>query len=179
MVNIKESDINIYIVDDDELLSKILRTKFEQAGDYKIISFSTGEDFLEYFGNKQFNKRQIHIAILDYLLKSNSNPNAKNGLDILKVLKEVNKEVEVIMLSGIDDVDIATMAIKNGAVSFVKKNENSFLRIQNNVKFIVSDKRLKLTKNQSQLTRHTFFTLIVIVVLAAAYYFVSEFLINK
>lgn len=178
MVNIKESDINIYIVDDDELLSKILRTKFEQSGDYRIISFVTGEEFLEYFSKKQLNKRQIHIVILDYLLKSNSNPNAKNGIDILKSVKDLNKEIEVIMLSGVDDVDIATLAMKTGAVSFIKKNENSFLRIQNNVKFIISDKRLKLTRNQSQLTRHTFFTLIAIVLVIAVYYVVTEFILN-
>lgn len=178
MVNIKESDINIYIVDDDELLSKILRTKFEQSGDYRIISFVTGEEFLEYFSKKQINKRQIHIVILDYLLKSNTNPNAKNGIDILKSVKDLNKEIEVIMLSGVDDVDIATLAMKTGAVSFIKKNENSFLRIQNNVKFIISDKRLKLTRNQSQLTRHTFFTLIAIVLVIAVYYIVTEFILN-
>ena len=178
MVNIKESDINIYIVDDDELLSKILRTKFEQTGDYKIISFITGEEFLEYFTKTPIIKRQIHIVILDYLLKSNSNPNAKNGIDILKSIKELNKDVEVIMLSGVDDVDIATLTIKSGAVSFIKKNENSFLRVQNNVKFIISDKRLKLTRNQSQLTRHTFFTLIAIVIVIAVYYVVTEFILN-
>jgi DNA-binding NtrC family response regulator len=179
MVNIKESDINIYIVDDDELLSKILRTKFEQSGDYKIISFTTGEEFLDYIVKSPINKKQIHIVILDYLFKSNNNPDAKSGIDILKNIHEINKEVEVIMLSGLDDVDIATMAIKNGAVSFVKKNENSFLRIQNNVKFIISEKRLKLTRNQSHFTRFVFFSLIIIVILFAAYYVVTEFFLDK
>lgn len=178
MVNIKESDINIYIVDDDELLSKILRTKFEQTGDYKIISFVTGEEFLEFISKTQFIKRQIHIVILDYLLKSNSNPLAKNGIDILKSIRDLNKEIEVIMLSGLDDVDIATKAIKMGAVSFIKKNENSFLRVQNNVKFIISEKRLKLTRSQSQITKHTFLTLIIIVLVIAIYYVVTEFILN-
>jgi DNA-binding NtrC family response regulator len=178
MVNIKESDINIYIVDDDELLSKILRTKFEQTGDYRIISFVTGEEFLEYISKTQFIKRQIHIVILDYLLKSNTNPNAKNGIDILKSVRDLNRDIEVIMLSGLDDVDIATKTIKMGAVSFIKKNENSFLRVQNNVKFIISEKRLKLTRNQSQITRHTFFTLIALVLVVAIYYVVTEFILN-
>ena len=179
MVIIKESDINIYIVDDDELLSKILRTKFEQSGDYKIISFITGEEFLEYCNKNPFNKGQIHIVILDYLFKSNINPQAKSGIEILKTIHKIYKEIAVIMLSGLDDIDIATMAIKNGAVSFVKKNENSFLRIQNNVKFIISEKRLKLTRNQSHLTRFVFFGLIIVVILFAAYYVVTEFFLNK
>jgi DNA-binding NtrC family response regulator len=178
MVNIKESDINIYIVDDDELLSKILRTKFEQEGDFKIISFTTGEEFLEYFGNNQFNKRQIHIVILDYLFKSNVNPQAKNGLEILKSIREVNKDIEVIMLSGLDDVDIASKAIKCGAISFVKKNENSFLRIQNNVKFIISQNRLKLTQKQSRYTRQLFLILIALIMGFAIYYVLTEFVLN-
>lgn len=178
MVNIKESDINIYIVDDDELLSKILRTKFEQSGDFRIISFVSGEEFLEYFNRNLFNKRQIHIVILDYLFKTNVNPEAKNGLEILKSIRDVNKDIEVIMLSGLDDVDIASQAIKNGAVSFVKKNENSFLRIQNNVKFIISQNRLKLTKKQSRFTRQLFFILIALITGFAIYYVLSEFILN-
>jgi DNA-binding NtrC family response regulator len=179
MVNIKESDINIYLVDDDELSNKILRTKFEQTGDYKMYSFSSGESYLEFLLKKQFNKRQIHITILDYLFKSNSNPDGKNGIEILKNIREINPDIEIIMLSGIDDIDIATLAIKCGAVSFVKKNENSFLRIQNNVKFIISEKRLKLTKNQSFSTRVVFLILTAIVAIFGIYFVLSEFVFNK
>ncbi|MBI5541398.1 MAG: response regulator [Bacteroidia bacterium] len=178
MVNIKESDINIYLVDDDELLNKILRTKFEQTGDYKIYSFASGEEFIEFINKNPFNKRQIHIAILDYLFKSNANPQGKNGIEILKNIRVINPDIEVIMLSGIDDIDIATHAIKCGAVSFIKKNENSFLRIQNNVKFIISEKRLKLTKSQSFSTRVLFLTLTVIVALLGIYYVLTEFIFN-
>ncbi len=174
MVIIKESDINIYLVDDDELLNKILRTKFEQAGGYKIYSFTNGESFLEHFIKRKFNKKQIHIVILDYLLKSSDNLQTKNGLDILKTIREINPEVEVIMLSGVEDVDVAANAIKCGAISFVRKNENSFLRIQNNVKFIISEKRLKITKNQSFITKIIFFSLIAAVILFSVYYYLTE-----
>ena len=178
MVNIKESDINIYLVDDDELFNKILRTKFEQTGNYKIFTFSSGESFIEFLSKNQLNKRQIHISILDYLFKSNNNPNGKNGIEILKDIQNINSEIEIIMLSGVDDIDIATLAIKCGAVSFIKKNENSFLRIQNNVKFIISEKRLKLTKSQSFSTKVIFIILFSIVILFGIYYFLSEFVIN-
>lgn len=174
MVNIKETDINIYIIDDDELLTKILRTKFEQTGDYKIITFSTGEEFLEYITGKQTNRRQIHIVILDYLLKTVTNEQAKNGIDILKAIKELNSEIEVIMLSGVNDPDLSAISLKHGAITFVKKNENAFLRINNNVKFIISQKRLEKTKKSSMITRHVFLTLTVIVLIIIAYYLLSE-----
>jgi len=179
MVSIKESDINIYLIDDDELSNKILRTKFEEDNDYKIYSFASGEEFLKYLLKNKFSKRQVHIAILDYLLQTIANPHSKNGIDILKTIREINPEIEVIMLSGVDDIDLATLSIKCGAVSFVKKNENSFLRIQNNVKFIISKKKLKLTKNQSLTTRFVFFTLISVVFLFGIYYVFSEFVLNK
>jgi len=174
MTLIKETDINIYLIDDDELLNKILRTKFEQAGAYKIFSFNNGESFLEHFIKKKFNNKQVHIVIIDYLLKSADNPQAKNGIDILKTIREISKEVEVIMLSGIDDVDVAANAIKCGAVSFIRKNENSFLRIQNNVKFIISEKRLSRTKNQSRVTQVIFFSILFLVLLISAYYYLFE-----
>jgi two-component system, NtrC family, response regulator AtoC len=173
MVNLKDSDIFIYIVDEDELLSKIIRTKFEQSGEYKLICFSTAEEFLEYFPKRKFNNSQIHVVLIDYILKSVSG--SHNGIQVLKTIKEINKEVEVIILSNIEDIDIATSAIKAGAVSFIKKNENSFLRIQNNVKFIISEKRLKLTRKQSRLTRIIFILLSTLFIIIAILYFLTEY----
>lgn len=176
MIKIKEPDVHIYLVDDDEMILKLLKTKFEASAKYKLSTFSNGEAFFQYFTNNHLSKKQVHIVILDYFLREDSNPDGKNGLEILKRIKDFSRDAEVIMLSGADDVDIATLAMKNGAVSFVKKNDNAFLRVQNNIKYILSEKSLQRTHRASLSTRRAFLVAVFVVLALIVYYVVTEVL---
>ena len=64
------------------------------------------------------------IVILDYYL------NQENGLDILKEIKSVNPNIEVIFLSGQQDMTVAINALKYGAFEYIEKNDNSFLKLE-------------------------------------------------
>lgn len=165
MREIKESEINVYIIDDDELHLKILKSKFETSTQYNVSTYTTGEDFLYSILTNPVNKKQVHIVLLDYLLKSSDGDANKNGNEILQVIKSNYPELEVIMLSGVEDVDVATSAMQMGAVTFVKKNENSFLRINNSIKWIVSEKDLAKKKRSSFQTLYLFLSVAVGLVL--------------
>lgn len=160
---INKNQVNIFIVDDNELDAKVLMQEFELNTNYEIRLFHSGEYFLKYIIANPPPKKGIVIIILDYILNS-TNIEAKNGIDILKTIKEVNLDYEVIMISSHADVDIVTSAIHYGAVTFVKKNENSFLRLQNNINWIISKKILK-RKRRSTIGTILLFGAIVIVIL--------------
>ena len=167
---IKESRVNIYIVDDDEMSLKILKNKFSSCSGYRVFTYKNSNEFLEEFNRFPFSKRHIHIVILDYVV--NGINNEGNGIDILKKIKSINSAVEIIILSGIEDVEIAASAIKSGAVAFVKKNENSYLRIQNQVKFVISQKSLDMSKKHSVLARVVFgFSIFILAVFAIIVFF--------
>jgi DNA-binding NtrC family response regulator len=177
MVKFKESDIKIFIVDDDELLVKILRTKFQQNTNYKVYSFSSGDDFISFYKNMPRSNKQIHILILDYLLKPNEPIKiSKNGIDYLKEVKSINPQIQVILISAVDDPDIAVDAHNNGATSFIKKNENAFLRINNQIGYIVSEIQLQRAHNRSKRVRQIFYSLLIVFILFVFYIFVSEML---
>ncbi len=177
MVKLKDNDIKILIVDDDELLIKILRTKFQQNTGYKVYSFSSGEDFISYYKSLPQSSKQIHILILDYFLKPNEPLKAnKNGIDYLKEVKEINPQIQVILISAIDDPDVAIDAHNNGAVSFIKKNENTFLRINNQIGYIISEVQLQRAHMRSKKVRQVFYSLLIIFLLFAFYVFITEIL---
>lgn len=162
----KDEKVIVYLVDDDELHLKILKSKFETSTNYKIHAFTSAEDFLKDITVAQIPKRHVVVVILDFFLKTDQNPNAKDGIEVLKTIKELDPEIEVVMLSGLEDVDIATSAMHYGAVTFVKKNENSFSRIHNNIKWIISEKHLKNRRDDSRSTTKIFVTVLVIIVVA-------------
>lgn len=126
----------IFLVDDDPMHLQMLKDHLSKKLNVEIYTFSTGEDCL--------NNMDKHpdVVVLDYNLNS-VNKDARNGLEILKSLKQRNPDVEVVMLSGQDKIDVAVETMANGAFDYVVKNESSFYRTENKVRNIFNAYKLK------------------------------------
>ena len=174
MIGIKEQNIDIYIVDDDKLMLKILSTKFSTTSKYNVKTFLTGEEFLEYFIKNPPSKKNICLLVLDYQLSTKENKDARNGIEILKFVKEINENVHVVLHSSNNDVEVASKAIELGARTFIKKNENSFLRINNQLKSILSEVILEKKRANSKMTQMIFGGLLFLFSLLVLYHFIVE-----
>jgi len=123
-------EIIIFLVDDDPLYLKLLEFQFRENSNLKIETFLTGEACLEnLFSNPD-------VIILDYILSS-ENINALNGLQTLAIIKETLPNTEVIMLSGMEHIEVATNSLKLGAFDYVVKNLNTFSRLKAGIKNIL------------------------------------------
>lgn len=114
----------VFLIDDEPIQNEMLKDYLNERFLYELITFESGEDALQ-----NMNLRP-EIIVLDYHL-NNHLPNAKNGIDILKAIKETSPETAVIMLSGQDKIDIAVDTMKYGAFDYVVKGESAFPRIEN------------------------------------------------
>jgi two-component system response regulator AtoC len=121
--------INLFIVDDNKLmvtdLKHYLQNRFGVG--VKITTFETGESCLQ-----KVNKN-THIVILDYFL------DGKNGLEILKLIKEISPKTEVIMLSGNEDIALAIETFRAGAKDYVIKGRGSWNKITSLVNTIITE----------------------------------------
>jgi DNA-binding NtrC family response regulator len=102
----------ILIVDDEEAQRKQLAGFLEKQGFYVAIAES-GEKALEISQNRYF-----EIALLDLKMPGIS------GLDLLKKLKELNPEIQIIMMTAYGTVETAVEAMKQGAYHYVNKPIN-------------------------------------------------------
>ena len=115
----------IFIVDDQVMYSNGVASHFEENNTEHRI-FENGEDCL---ANMHLNP---DIIILDFEL-DNGSQTKLNGIEVLKKIKEINSECEVIMLSGHEDILIATTSIKFGAFDYVVKNDHAVLNLKNRI----------------------------------------------
>jgi len=135
----------IFLVEDDQVFSKTLELHLKEHLQFRfdIHTFSDGETCLKNLHLKP------SIVILDYFLNSH-NPLAQNGLEILKKIKNVDPEIEVIMLSVQDKLDVAVNSMRHGAYNYLTKNDVAFFRVQNTIinifKMIRSRRELKAVK---------------------------------
>jgi DNA-binding NtrC family response regulator len=117
---------NIFIVEDNAVFTLALKADIETAFKHmpiKVCSFETGEACME-----QFKHEKAQIVILDYNLNSKY-PGAADGIKVLEWVKKEDPETNVIMLTGEDNIDIATRSFKHGASDYVVKTETKFRKI--------------------------------------------------
>lgn len=114
----------MFLVDDEPIQNEMLKDYLSERFLYQIKTFDSGEAMLVQMNLKP------EIIILDYHLNA-QNKHAKNGVEVLKTIKELHPEVQVIMLSGQDKIDVAIDSMKYGAYDYVVKGETAFSRMEN------------------------------------------------
>lgn len=136
-----ERSLKIYTVDDEEYYMELIKVNLEKLGYTDIKTFSNGEEcLLEIVQDKP------DCVILDYVIKE-----GLNGDEILKRIKLNYPEIEVIILSGQEDVEAATNIIREGANDYVVKNKMSFFNIGNtlnNINQLVNSNELSKWKSR-------------------------------
>ena len=126
----------IFIVDDDPVLAEMLKDHLSKMTSYKIQIFETGEDCLKHMEQKP------GIVFLDFYLNS-VNKDAMDGLDVLQEIKKIDSEVDVVMLSGQDKIEVAVKTMQYGAFDYIVKGESSFYRAEKAVFNIYRFKKLQ------------------------------------
>ena len=127
----------IFLVDDEPIQNEMLKDYLAERFLYDIRVFDNGEDALQ---NMHLNPE---IMVLDYHL-SGSKPGAKNGVDILKEVKDRFPGTQVIMLSGQDKIEVAVDSIKFGAYDYVVKGETAFSRMENTMNNVSELHKMKV-----------------------------------
>jgi len=175
MKRFKEENVYIYLVDDNEMFLKVLENKFKNSTNYFVQTFSSGEAFLDNILSYPPSKKTVCVAIIDYNLTTLENVDAKDGLKILKTAKEINSDIEFIMLSAEQNPDVATTALEYGAKTFISKNDNSFVRLENNIKWIISQRILDVRKKHNRCSQKLFLASIIIVLIIISIFYFKGF----
>ena len=152
----------IFLVDDEPIQNEMLKDYIAERFLFDIKTFENGEDALK---NMNLNPE---IVVLDFHLSAH-NPNAKNGVDILKEIKEKYPDVTVIMLSGQDKLDVAIDSMKYGAYDYVVKGETAFSRTENIINNIRELHSMKDTNGAYKRTIILLSVIIGLIVLLAVY----------
>jgi len=147
----------IFIVEDDTFYAGLLKNEIVKNRLGEVESFSTGESFM----NNLF--KMPDIVLLDHNLGS------MQGVEILKKIKSLNPNIQVIILSAQDKMKVAITSLKFGAYDYVEKNDFAFDRIKALIKSIA--KLNKIVKEQKRLKiAKTIFTALVITLILSAIY---------
>jgi PAS domain S-box-containing protein len=108
----KGMDKKILLVDDEEGIRKVLGISLSDMG-YDVITAENGEEAFSLF-------KQISPPIVLTDIKMPG----MDGVTLLRTIKEISPDTEVIMITGHGDMDIAIKSLKYEATDFVTKPIN-------------------------------------------------------
>lgn len=114
----------IFLVDDEPIQNEMLKDYLSERFLYDIKVYDNGEEALQNMNQNP------EIVVLDYHLNAHR-ADAKNGVEILKEIKDKSPDTQVIILSGQDKIEVAVDSIKYGAYDYVVKGETAFSRTEN------------------------------------------------
>lgn len=126
-----EKPFKIFVVEDDEWYNRLLVHNLSLNPDYEIESFTNGKDCLS-----NLNKSP-DVITLDYRLPD------MQGLEVLKNIKAENEEIQVILISEQDEIDVVVELLKYGAYDYIVKSKDIRERLLNTVQNIRNGASLK------------------------------------
>lgn len=128
------NEIRILVVDDEQAVRQLLKQFFEELG-YIVHTAADGESALEEFADFS-----PHFVFLDVIMPD------INGIDVLCRMKELDRQAQIVMISGMHDLTMAKEAINAGAADYITK-PIEFRFLQNYIRTEV--KKLFGTSNEA------------------------------
>ncbi len=121
----------ILIADDDIGLQAVLSDTVKAEG-YEAVTAGNGKDALN-----EFRRQSPHLVLLDVKMPG------MDGLEVLKKIKDIDKDAIIIMLTGHGDIKDAVRAIKLGALDYITKpfEEGALIANINNALQAFSNKK--------------------------------------
>lgn len=100
----------VLVVDDDESICSMLNKLVSNIVDEEIICVGSGEKAKEVI-----KENRLMLAILDYKLPDST------GIELLKLIKSIDAEVPVVIITGFGTIESGIEAIKEGAYDYILK----------------------------------------------------------
>lgn len=145
----------IFIVEDDKFYADVIRKALESRNFMNVKTFPSGEECLKNL------HRKPEIILLDYRLGDD----LMDGMEVLKTIRKSGVDAQVIFLTGVDKLEVATNTIKAGAYDYVVKSEAAMERIRNVIRRITFENHIK--RENLLLKRSRKIILVIIFLLAA------------
>ena len=126
----KDKRLGVMVVDDDQSVRELLDTILKEK--YTVMTAATGEAALQ-----TLEKVEVNVVLLDLRLPD------REGMDILKTIKERYPDIEVMIISVVKDIEMVIRAMKLGAYHYITKDFESeeLLALMEKLKEKIEEKR--------------------------------------
>jgi DNA-binding NtrC family response regulator len=114
-----QNALKVFILEDDAWYGSMLQHYLSLNPDYEVKRFESSKEFFSHLHEKP------DVVTLDYSLPD------MDGGEVLKKIKGVHPDIQVLIISGQEDVSTAITLLKNGAFEYIVKDDETKDRLWN------------------------------------------------
>lgn len=115
------NNLKVFILEDDTWYGSMLHHYLSLNPDYEVRRFENSQSFFQHL------HEHPDVVTLDYSLPD------MDGSQVLKKIKDTHPDIQVIIISGQEDVSTAINLLKNGAFDYIVKDEDTKDRVWNSL----------------------------------------------
>ncbi len=134
--------ISVLLIDDDALDRKLVKLALSDTGGQVKFKINTAEKLSQ--ADELMAQTSFDVVLLDLGL-----PDSK-GIETVKKFRELNAEVPVVVLTGLEDEEGAIEAIKAGADDYVAKGKLLKDLIVRSIRYTIERKKTELILRQAK-----------------------------
>lgn len=127
--------MNIFVVEDDEWYNKLLIHTISLNPDFNVKGFTSAAELKKHLHEKP------DAITLDYRLPDES------GMDVLNYLQANYPDIQCIMISEQEDIEVVVDVLKNGAYDYLVKSNDIRDKLLNTLQHIGEKNKLKSELN--------------------------------
>ena len=100
----------ILVVDDNPSILQLVKDFFAELKGHSVYTAENAADALQLV-----RERQPDLALLDIMMPG------VHGIELLREIKKVQPDLKAIMITAVDDEEVAAQAMEGGAADYVTK----------------------------------------------------------
>jgi DNA-binding NtrC family response regulator len=104
-----EEGTTVLVVDDERSNVESLEKIFQREGMRVLVAYDAKHAL------EELRRHRVHVVLTDLMMPGT------NGFELLRAVKQVQPEVEVVLMTAYGSVEVAVSAMREGAYDFVEK----------------------------------------------------------
>ncbi len=105
-----DEKIRVLVVDDNEELVNIIKVYLQSRG-YEVLVAHNAQEAMAHIESG----KRIDVLLLDLLLPDVQGP------ELLKIIRDINQKIGIIVMTGLRDLNVAIEVMKSGADDYITK----------------------------------------------------------
>ena len=121
----------IFVVEDNEVYASLIQHSLEEEDKFDVHLFATAKELFEHIHENP------DIITIDFNLPDG------NGLELMQEVKNYNKDIQCVILSGQDKVDVVVECYNKGANGYIIKNNNAIVELTKSIQNLSQNSSLR------------------------------------
>jgi two-component system, OmpR family, response regulator len=139
-------NLTILVVDDDPVIRRLLQQRLKKE-EYHVLVAADG-----YKAESILHEKHVDVVLTDLMM-----PGDIGGIEVLEIAKNINSNIDVIVITAHSSIDTAVEAMKKGAADYLEKPINFdelFLRLDKIANLQTIFKSAQDLQNAMDITEH-------------------------